>query len=136
MLVSWNWLKEYVTLGMSVETLTDRLMMSGLNLEEFGDHKDTGDILIDLEVTSNRPDCLGQIGIARETAVLFQQELRIPAALVKESATKTASVTSVTIENADLCPPLHRASHPRRQNRPQPRLAGPPVADDRREEHQ
>ncbi len=104
MLVSWNWLKEYVTLGMSVEALTDRLMMSGLNLEEFGDHKDTGDILIDLEVTSNRPDCLGQIGIARETAVLFQQELRIPPAAVKESATKTSSVTSVTIENTDLCP--------------------------------
>ncbi|MFN0022063.1 MAG: phenylalanine--tRNA ligase subunit beta [Pirellulaceae bacterium] len=104
MLVSWNWLKEYVALDMSVEALTERLMMSGLNLEEFGDHKETGDIVIDLEVTSNRPDCLGQIGIARETAVLFQKELQIPAAQVQEVATKTASVTSVTIECPDLCP--------------------------------
>ena len=104
MLVSWNWLKEYVTLDMTVDTLTDRLMMSGLNLEEFGDHKETGDILIDLEVTSNRPDCLGQLGIARETAVLFQKELRIPPALVEEAATKTSSVTSVAIECTDLCP--------------------------------
>ena len=104
MLVSWNWLKDYVALDMSVEALTERLMMSGLNLEEFGDHKETGDIVIDLEVTSNRPDCLGQIGIARETAVLFQKELQIPAAQVQEVATKTASVTSVTIECPDLCP--------------------------------
>ncbi len=104
MLVSWNWLKEYVALDMSVEALTDRLMMSGLNLEEFGDHKESGDILIDLEVTSNRPDCLGQLGIARETSVLFQKELRIPPALVKEVATKTSSVTSVAIECPDLCP--------------------------------
>ena len=104
MLVSWNWLKDYVALDMTVEALTDRLMMSGLNLEEFGDHKETGDILIDLEVTSNRPDCLGQLGIARETAVLFQKELRIPPALVQEAATKTASLTSVAIECPDLCP--------------------------------
>ena len=104
MLVSWNWLKEYVALDMSVEALTERLMMSGLNLEEFGDHKETGDILIDLEVTSNRPDCLGQLGIARETSVLFQTPLRIPPALVNEVATKTSSVTSVAIECPDLCP--------------------------------
>ena len=104
MLVSWNWLKDYVALDMTVEALTDRLMMSGLNLEEFGDHNETGDILIDLEVTSNRPDCLGQLGIARETAVLFQKELRIPPALVQEAVTKTAAVTSVAIECPDLCP--------------------------------
>ncbi|MES2790218.1 MAG: phenylalanine--tRNA ligase beta subunit-related protein, partial [Planctomycetota bacterium] len=104
MLVSWNWLKEYVALDMSVEALTERLMMSGLNLEEFGDHPETGDILIDLEVTSNRPDCLGQLGIARETSVLFQKELHIPPAKVQEVATKTSSVTSVAIDCPELCP--------------------------------
>ena len=53
-------------------------MMAGLNHEstaEFG-----GDLAIDLEVTSNRPDCLGHIGIAREVAVLWGRELTIPAA--------------------------------------------------------
>lgn len=104
MLVSWNWLKEYVALDMSVEALTERLMMSGLNLEEFGDHPESGDIVIDLEVTSNRPDCLGHLGIARETAVLFQKELRVPPAQVNEGATKTSSATSVVIECPDLCP--------------------------------
>lgn len=104
MLVSWNWLKQYVKLDMSVEILTDRLMMAGLNLEKFEDHPETGDILIDLEVTSNRPDCLGHLGIARETSVLFQSELQIPSAVIKESEVATRSVTSVEIEALDLCP--------------------------------
>jgi len=33
MLVSWNWLKDYVPLDMSPQQLVDRLMMSGLNHE-------------------------------------------------------------------------------------------------------
>lgn len=102
MLVSWNWLKEYVKLDMSVESLTDRLMMSGLNLEEFSDVE--GDICIDLEVTSNRPDCLGHIGIAREVSVLFDRDLNLPAAQPATSDRKTADATSVTIEAGDLCP--------------------------------
>src|SRR5512139_3766326 len=68
MIVSWNWLKDYVPLTITHGELTDRLMMAGLN------HESTeplgNDFAIDLEVTSNRPDCLGHIGIAREAAVL------------------------------------------------------------------
>ena len=76
MIVSWNWLTDYLRLDMSVETLTERLALSGLNLEGFSDVG--GDIAIDLEVTSNRPDCLGHIGIAREIAVVFDKRLRVP----------------------------------------------------------
>ena len=102
MIVSWNWLKEYVRLDMSVEELTDRLMMSGLNLEDFSDIE--GDIAIDLEVTSNRPDCLGHLGVAREVSVLFDRALQVPAAQPKASTRKASESTSVRIEAADLCP--------------------------------
>lgn len=103
MLISWNWLKEYVKLDMPVETLTERLMMSGLNLEDFSDAG--GDICIDLEVTSNRPDCLGHIGVAREVGVLFNRELTIPTAqpVVHSRAPQIDSVTSVKNDAADLC---------------------------------
>ena len=72
MIVSWNWLKQYVPLDMPLEELERRLMMSGLNHE--GTEEVAGDLAIDLEVTSNRPDCLGHIGVAREVAVhgIFQ----------------------------------------------------------------
>ena len=102
MIVSWNWLKEYLKLDMPVELLADRLMMSGLNLEEIADVE--GDIAIDLEVTSNRPDCLGHLGVAREAGVLFQREFRIPEANPPEIATRADSITSVVIEDLALCP--------------------------------
>ncbi len=102
MIVSHNWLNEYVSLDMSVGELTDRLTMSGLNLEGVEDVE--GDTAIDLEVTSNRPDCLGHIGVAREVGVLFDQPLTIPEAEVTTGSEKTAGVTSVEIECPDLCP--------------------------------
>jgi phenylalanyl-tRNA synthetase beta chain len=102
MLVSWNWLRQYIDLDVSPEALTDRLMMAGLNLESIG--KVGSDVAIDLEVTSNRPDCLGHIGIAREAAVLLDRELKLPAAKPTESAGKVADVTRVMIQCPDLCP--------------------------------
>ena len=102
MIVSWNWLKEYVRLDMPVEALTERLMMAGLNLEHVVDVE--GDLAIDLEVTSNRPDCLSHIGVARETGVLFDRELQIPAAAPVEKGPIIASITSVENVAPELCP--------------------------------
>ena len=102
MIVSWNWLKEYVNLDMSVEELTDLLTMTGLNLE--GIEEQPGDVAIDLEVTSNRPDCLGHIGVAREISVLFDRELSKPSADPTPSSQKTADVTSVDVQCGDVCP--------------------------------
>ncbi len=102
MIVSWNWLKEYVRLDMPVEALTERLMMAGLNLEEVDDVE--GDMAIDLEVTSNRPDCLSHIGVARETGVLFDRALQIPAAAPPEKGPAISSLTSVENAATDLCP--------------------------------
>ena len=76
MIVSWNWLTDYLKLDMPVEALTERLALSGLNLESVSEVG--GDLAIDLEVTSNRPDCLGHLGVAREIAVLFDKERRVP----------------------------------------------------------
>ncbi len=49
-------------------------MMAGLNHEATEPHG--RDFAINLEVTSNRPDCLGHIGIAREVAVLWNRPTR------------------------------------------------------------
>ena len=105
MLVSWNWLNQYVSLDVSVAELSDRLTMSGLNLEEF--HSIDADSCIDLEVTSNRPDCLGHLGIAREAAVLYEKPITIPSAAPRSVPTKTATVTSVSIESPELCSQYH-----------------------------
>lgn len=110
MIVSKNWLAEYVSLPSSVEELTHRLTMSGLNLEEFHEVRaglSNPDVAIDLEVTSNRPDCLGHIGVAREVSVLFGKPLTIPPAAVTESDPVASTFASIAIECPDLCPEYH-----------------------------
>jgi phenylalanyl-tRNA synthetase beta chain len=109
MLVSWNWLKDYVPLTISPGELTERLMMAGLN------HESTealgNDFAIDLEVTSNRPDCLGHIGIAREASVLTGLPLKFSEARPKVGGDSGERIhdeiqnyTSVEVECPDLCP--------------------------------
>lgn len=102
MIVSWNWLKEYVPLTMSLDELTERLTLSGLNLE--GVQSVGDDVAIDLEVTSNRPDCLGHIGVAREVSVLWESELKTPANNPQSDGPPIESLTSVSVECPDLCP--------------------------------
>ncbi|MBN2473176.1 MAG: phenylalanine--tRNA ligase subunit beta [Pirellulales bacterium] len=101
MIVSWNWLKQYVPLTMPVEELQRRLMMAGLNHE--GTEEVGGDLAIDLEVTSNRPDCLGHLGIAREVSVLWGSTLTIPPAQPPEGKTPVDELVKVRVDCPDLC---------------------------------
>lgn len=101
MIVSWNWLKEYVQLDMSAAELEQRLMMAGLNHESTTDV--AGDLAIDLEVTSNRADCLGHLGIAREVAVLWDRELKLPAAEPAETGAVVGDQVRVRIDAPQLC---------------------------------
>lgn len=108
MIVSWDWLKQYVTLDMSDAELAHRLMMAGLNHESTSEVE--GDLAIDLEVTSNRPDCLGHLGIAREVAVLFGKELKIPPTTLMESSARTVDKAQVVVEqDAVIWCPQYRA---------------------------
>ena len=101
MIVSWNWLKEYIDLNMTHDDLVDRLTMSGLNHE--GTEVVGDDQAIDLEVTSNRVDCLGHIGVAREIAVLYEQPLKIPAAEIKTGSQSVADKVAVKIDSPEHC---------------------------------
>ncbi|HQU42643.1 MAG TPA: phenylalanine--tRNA ligase subunit beta, partial [Pirellulales bacterium] len=75
--------KDYVALDVPATEVERRLMMAGLNHESTQPVGD--DLAIDLEITSNRPDCLGHLGIAREIAVLFEHRLQLPPAAPPES---------------------------------------------------
>ncbi len=63
-----------------------------------------GDVVLEAELTPNRPDCLGILGIAREVAVLTGQELRLPSVDYTESDPEVSSLASVRIDDPDLCP--------------------------------
>jgi len=63
-----------------------------------------GDVIFDLDITPNRPDCLSVIGIAREIAVLTGEALRLPQIDYEERGESIDSFASVDIVEPDLCP--------------------------------
>ncbi|MDV6032723.1 MAG: phenylalanine--tRNA ligase subunit beta [Phycisphaera sp. RhM] len=109
MLVSWKWLSRYVDLPADREQLETRLSLSGLNHEGTETPSENpalspDDVCIDLEVTSNRGDCLGHLGVAREISVLYNTELRVPSPTLETCKTDVRSLLSVENEFTEACP--------------------------------
>jgi phenylalanyl-tRNA synthetase beta chain len=102
MIVSWNWLKQYVPLDISVDELAHRLTMAGLNHESTSDVE--GDLAIDFEVTSNRPDCLGHLGIAREAAMVLGRQVTMPEVRYRTTLPSACELTRVDVACPELCP--------------------------------
>ena len=102
MLVSWKWLSKYVEIPVSHEQLSDRLSLTGLNHEGTTELND--DLVIDLEVTSNRGDCLGHLGVAREIGVLYGVEVKRPSPQLSTSSTPVDTLLSVENQFPDACP--------------------------------
>lgn len=101
MKVSLNWLNDYIETGLGAEQTAETLSDLGFpceGMERVGD-----DTVIDLEVTSNRGDCLGYIGVARELAAATGKELKVPEVEFDELDKDVAEFASVEIRAPDLC---------------------------------
>src|ERR1022692_2661477 len=101
MKVLYNWLKEFVELTASPEELRTRLSLSGTAIEAL--EQTIAGPMLDAELTSNRADCLGHYGIAREAAALYRLPLQPVKPLLKESAEAVSSATRVSIDAPELC---------------------------------
>jgi len=102
MKVSYNWLKEFVDVTASPEEVASRLALSGTNIAsiETGAHGS----VIDAEITSNRPDCLGMLGIARETGAIYRLPLKTNSPKPAESKNAQANeAVKVKIDAPELC---------------------------------
>jgi len=102
MKVSLNWLTDYVDISIPAAELGRLLTDIGLSLEDVIETET--DIVLDLEVTSNRPDCLGHLGVAREIAAVTGAEFRPPRIPEPPTAGKVEDLTSVEVLDPDLCP--------------------------------
>jgi len=76
MKISVKWLKDYISFNLPVEKLAHKLTMAGLEVEKIEAVGD--DMVLDLEITPNRPDCLNFQGIARELAAVLDKQLKTP----------------------------------------------------------
>jgi phenylalanyl-tRNA synthetase beta chain len=71
--ISYNWLKELIDISMPAEELGQRLTDVGLAVEGIHAHGD--DLVFDIDLTSNRPDCLSHLGVSREVGVISEKKL-------------------------------------------------------------
>jgi phenylalanyl-tRNA synthetase beta chain len=102
MFISYSWLKELTDTILSPQEVKERLTMVGLAIDAVESHGQ--DSVLDVEVPSNRPDCLSHVGVAREVAVIEQKQLRLPESRSIKTEGRSASLTSVEIADPDLCP--------------------------------
>lgn len=101
--LSYNWLKDYVQIGMPPEILAGTLTMAGMSVDAI--EKKDGDVILEIEITSNRPDWLSYIGVAREIAAITGRKLKIPQAkLPSAQPAKAQKAVSIKVEDKKLCP--------------------------------
>jgi phenylalanyl-tRNA synthetase beta chain len=101
MKLSVHWLKEFVNFSSEPRQLKSDLTMIGLNTESIAQVGD--DWVLDVEVTTNRPDCLSHYGAARELATLYGLPLKKVEVSVKESGGPARAVASIEVSDPDLC---------------------------------
>ncbi|USN99342.1 MAG: phenylalanine--tRNA ligase subunit beta [Phycisphaeraceae bacterium] len=102
--ISLDWLNQYLSpADATAQEADDLLTQAGLPIES-RTALPGGDVLLDVEVTSNRPDCLSHIGCAREVAALSGRELVYPEPSEPARAGPVSDL--LTLENRDhaACP--------------------------------
>jgi phenylalanyl-tRNA synthetase beta chain len=102
MRVPLSWLREFVDITVERERLAKDLTLAGLAVDAIEDRGD--DVVFDLDITTNRVDCMNVYGVAREVSVLYGLPVRTPVVEFHESGPAAADALKVTIEAPDLCP--------------------------------
>jgi len=101
MRISLDWLKEFVEVATDPKKLKTDLKALGLGAETVTALGE--DSIFDLEITTNRPDCLSHYGVAREVATLYHVPLKPISVALKESGQSATSLVSIEITAPDLC---------------------------------
>ncbi|MEA3328591.1 MAG: phenylalanine--tRNA ligase subunit beta [Candidatus Omnitrophota bacterium] len=99
MKVTYNWLKDYLKSDISPDKLADKLTMGGLEVTSL-EKTTAGDWLMDLEVTTNRPDWLSVLGVAREAGAITAKPISLPPG----SISKAVDIKDQRIEAVILDP--------------------------------
>ena len=101
MKVLYNWLKEFVDVTAPADEVRARLSTAGLSTE--GLEETAAGPMLDIDLTTNRPDCLGHYGVARELAAICRTPLKRVDPKLKEVPERAETVARVEIETPELC---------------------------------
>lgn len=61
------------------------------------------DTSVEFEITSNRPDCLSVIGLAREASATFNMPINVNEPKINKTCDDVKNYLSVSVENKELC---------------------------------
>lgn len=93
-----SWLRDYVKTKAAPQKIGELLSLSSVSVERI--EKLGDDFVYDIEVTTNRPDLMSVVGLARETAaVLKQNEIEATLLLPKFTKPQTPKTDLVTVKN-------------------------------------
>lgn len=101
MKVTYNWLKDFVAIKLSPQELADKLTMAGIEVTSL--EEKAGDFVFEIEITSNRPDWLSVVGIAREVAAITNSKLKTKAPKIKKTK-QVKSNFKIEIQDKKDCP--------------------------------
>ncbi len=102
---SLAWLADYVDLPADPQELARRLTAAGLAVEGITSPAgNTADTVIDVDITTNRPDCMNHFGLAREISVILGHPLKRPDACPEEGPEPVGDALRVAIEDSEGCP--------------------------------
>jgi len=96
-----SWLKDYIETDQTPDQIAEILSNLGFPCE--GIERLDDDAVIDVEVTSNRGDCLSYVGIARELAAVTGRQVTMPAVELDEAERDVSGLAEVKIAEPDLC---------------------------------
>lgn len=71
--------------------------------EEYRKYAKLNDVIFELEITPNRPDCLSHIGIAREIAAYYGRKVKYPSFDVFETLEDVSNNVRIEIEDKERC---------------------------------
>lgn len=97
-----SWLRDFVDIAEAPADLARALTMAGMAVDAV--EEQDGETILEVDVTSNRPDALNHFGMAREVAALYRRPLRRPPARCEETGPAAAERASVAIEDETACP--------------------------------
>ncbi|MDP3919382.1 MAG: phenylalanine--tRNA ligase subunit beta [Candidatus Omnitrophota bacterium] len=103
MKISVRWLSDYVTMKPPIEAVANSLTMAGLEVEKLVPICGGKDHLFEIEITTNRPDWLSHIGVAREIAAIENLTLRLPE-IDEQTSRKMPPGWKVELKDKDGCP--------------------------------
>ena len=105
MKISLNWLNMYLDRAIDAEEAERLLTDAGFPIEGCDEVLGGADLMLDVEVTSNRPDVLSHVGVAREITSRGGRVLQRPScAAPSADGVAIESLCSVSVEEPKLCP--------------------------------